>query len=143
MFQAVHNKRFPGEAKQLLAYGHFIPTMIEDGAKWQGYDEAFRRQREIQTTKYRWDQFHTVLYNWAYKIDPVHKFSVGSNEPKFTKPTQSFRSSSNEKYDGVPPGFCYDFHNKTSSSLQFDIVSLLSIYQRTHGSISHICACLL
>ena len=109
-FQAVHTKRFPGEAAQLFAYGHLITTLMEDGANWRGYDESFRKQREVQVVKYRWDQFHTVFYNLAYKPD-TKSHDTDANTSS-SKSNNSFRATALGKR--VPPGFCYYYHDPTS-----------------------------
>ena len=110
-FASVHLSLFPHETQQMMAYGHFVSTMMAEGKDWRAYDFAFRWERQHQAVKIRWDHFHLVHY--AKAAYPTHGPARGT--------FSSYTPSSSRQNPYIPTGYCRAFHDPTTKCpLRYD-----------------------
>ena len=99
-FASVHLSLFPQETLQMMAYAHFIGTMMAEGKDWRAYDFAFRWERQYQAVKIRWDHFHLVHYAKA-------AYSYGPARGTYS----TYTPSSTRQNPRIPTGYCRAFHD--------------------------------
>ena len=98
---------FPSARKDLQLYLFFISKLMKKGAKWQLYDEKFRKERKA--FRLGWGEYRQLLHTEALT-------GARENSPVPNSPRQSVNSPNASRKKHQRPSHCYAFNSEEGCS---------------------------